>query len=198
MLEYKNVSIRLESGTLSAPLSLIMRPGMSACLQGDSGKGKSSLLRATLGLHPLSDGFITFDGELVTPGAASYFRNMMAYIPQDLPQNELTVREIIYYIIKLRANAAKSIDIKAIIEAAQKAGVGQDVWDKRSDNIDPALLQQILLVTTTFLQRKIVLIDNIVASPVAEQVIGVLKAGGAEIIYTCRENHIACDQVINL
>ena len=100
MLEFKNVSVSLGADSLSSPFSLIVEGGETVCLQGAPGSGKTRLLSAVLGLAPLAEGFITLDGELITFGSAPYFRRMMAYIPQELPGDSITLTEICHDLLK--------------------------------------------------------------------------------------------------
>jgi len=65
-------------------LSFTVNDGQLVTVTGPSGSGKTTLLRAVLGLIPVDDGFISIDGELVTPLSAPYFRRNIAYVPQEL------------------------------------------------------------------------------------------------------------------
>lgn len=78
MLELHNVTIdsRIRS------LSLTVGDGQLVCLTGAQGSGKTTVLRAVLGLIPVGSGHISIDGELLTPLSAPYFRRQTAYVPQ--------------------------------------------------------------------------------------------------------------------
>ena len=51
---------------------------------GIQGRGKTTLLKAIVGLLPIDGGHICIDGEVLTPESAPYFRRYMAYVPQRL------------------------------------------------------------------------------------------------------------------
>lgn len=186
MLEYKNVSVDLARGLMSMPISLVMRAGMKVCLHGDAGTGKSRLLQATLGLQPIRQGFVTLDGELITPGSAYYFRNMMSYIPQALPQNEMKVSVLLDSVVRMKVNAKAAIDKKAVVSTGMELGISADAWDKATDALSPHALQEMLLVVAIHLHRPVVLIDNLYTSEVACRAVQTLASDGAEVIYTCR------------
>lgn len=80
MIELHNVTI--------APkikgLSLTIASAQLVCLSGPPDAGKTTLLKAVLGLIPVDGGHISIDGELLTPKSAPYFRRQMAYVPQHL------------------------------------------------------------------------------------------------------------------
>lgn len=80
MLELHNVTIE----PLIHSLSLTVGDGRLVCLTGTHGAGKTTVLRAILGLIPIESGHISIDGELLTPRSAPYFRRQIAYVPQRL------------------------------------------------------------------------------------------------------------------
>lgn len=77
MLELHNVTIRELITGLSATID-------SGQIVGLQGRGKTTLLRAVVGLIPIDGGHICIDGEVLTPESAPYFRRYMAYVPQRL------------------------------------------------------------------------------------------------------------------
>ncbi|MBP3767477.1 MAG: ABC transporter ATP-binding protein [Prevotella sp.] len=80
MLELHDVTIK----TLRQTLSLTVDNGQLVCLSGPRGAGKTTVLRAVMGLQPVMGGYISIDGELLTPLSASYFRKNMGYVPTRL------------------------------------------------------------------------------------------------------------------
>ena len=80
MLELHNVTIE----PLIHSLSLTVGDGQLVSLTGSQGVGKTTILRAVLGLIPIDNGHISIDGELLTPLSAPYFRRQIAYVPQRL------------------------------------------------------------------------------------------------------------------
>ena len=77
MLELHNVTI----GELVKGLSVTIDDGQIVGIQG---RGKTTLLRAVVGLLPINGGHICIDGEVLSPDSAPYFRRYMAYVPQRL------------------------------------------------------------------------------------------------------------------
>lgn len=92
-------AIRLDRVTLShgarvlvEKTDLALAPGSFTVLAGANGHGKTTLMRALLGLHPAREGRITVLGR--TPQAA---RQMIGYMPQErrLPAPQMTGRSLI-------------------------------------------------------------------------------------------------------
>lgn len=198
MLEFKNTRVKLLDGKESKPFSIVVDDGDIVCLCGGHNSGKSLILQAVLGLAPISHGFITIDGELITPGSSSYFRAMTAYIPQDLPRDMITVRELFRKIFHLSVNADLKADIKSLIEIWSKIGIDKSMTDAVLDAVDPPMLQTIMLSFLPLLDRKVILIDNIYESERTQVILEALAAKGLEIIYTCNENKMKCNKLIEL
>lgn len=84
MLEFKDATIKVGERVLAEHLSLIAKDGELTCVTGPEGSGKTVLLRTLMGFLPVSEGFVSVDGELLTVHSAGAFRKMMAYLPQQM------------------------------------------------------------------------------------------------------------------
>lgn len=106
MLELHNVTIE----PLVHSLSLTVGDGQLVCLTGSQGVGKTTILRAVLGLIPIDKGHISIDGELLTPRSAPYFRRQIAYVPQRLTviEDYDSMADISEVLFGLRVNKGKA------------------------------------------------------------------------------------------
>ena len=66
MLEVKNVVLHYGAALALRDVSLAAVPGEVTCLLGRNGVGKTSLLRAITGVHPVSTGSIFWEGKDIT------------------------------------------------------------------------------------------------------------------------------------
>jgi phospholipid/cholesterol/gamma-HCH transport system ATP-binding protein len=66
MIEFENVSISLNGKGVLKDISLTIQPGEVFCIMGESGVGKSVLIKQLVGLLRPDKGSIRFDGEEVT------------------------------------------------------------------------------------------------------------------------------------
>ncbi|MDQ0313841.1 urea ABC transporter ATP-binding subunit UrtE [Amorphus orientalis] len=83
MLEVRNVDLHYGAAHALRSVSLTCRPGEVTCLMGRNGVGKTSLLRAVMGQHPISGGEIVWDGKAF--GASPPYeraRRGLAMVPQ--------------------------------------------------------------------------------------------------------------------
>ena len=89
MLEVSNIDLHYGAAQALRGISLKAEPGKVTCVLGRNGVGKTSLLRALVGQHPVSDGTITFEGnditKLVDGRARAQRRRLCAAGPRDLP-----------------------------------------------------------------------------------------------------------------
>lgn len=86
MLEVKDATIAVGGQVLASGLSFMARDGQLTCITGPEGSGKTTLLRTLMGFLPVSSGFVSVDGELLTVRSSQAFRRMMAYLPQQIQQ----------------------------------------------------------------------------------------------------------------
>ena len=160
MLEIKNVKIKFGDNTLLGGLSLSAEDGQVVCISGDSGCGKTSLLRAILGFLPLEEGHVSIDGELLTPAAAGEFRKFMAYVPQDLAMPMETVEEMVKMPFALKANISTPFSKKRLMEEWQKLDLDSELYDKKVSELSGGQRQRIIISTLGLLQKPIVLADE--------------------------------------
>lgn len=198
MLEFKNTSVKLSNGDSSKPFSLVVEEGDIVCLCGRKGCGKSLIMRSILGLWPINSGFITYDGELLSPGSSFYFRKMTAYIPQDTPKELIKVIELFHDFFHLKSNNKNKVAKKDLLDVWAKLNLDPNLLNIAFGNIDEDLQQKIMVSFLPLLKRKIILIDNIHQSEVMQSFIEMLASSGSEVIYTCIDNKMNCNKLVNL
>ncbi len=118
--------IRVENAVLIPPggestvlkgITLQLRPGEMLAIVGSSAAGKSSLIRAMLGLWPLSAGKVQLDGADIGQWNPDELGNWVGYLPQDVELFDGTIAE----------NIARFTEVEdqQIIKAARIAGVDE-------------------------------------------------------------------------
>ena len=84
MIEVKDATIAIGGKVLAKGLSFIANDGKLTCITGSEGCGKTTLIRTLMGFLPVKEGFVSVDGELLTVYSSHAFRQMMAYMPQEM------------------------------------------------------------------------------------------------------------------
>src|SRR3989449_6311649 len=83
MLEVNSIDVHYGAAQALRGITLTAEPGRVTCVLGRNGVGKTSLLRALIGQHPISKGSITFDGtDLTRLKPYERARRGIAYVPQ--------------------------------------------------------------------------------------------------------------------
>jgi urea transport system ATP-binding protein len=83
MLEVNGIDLHYGAAQALRNVSLLAEPGKVTCVLGRNGVGKTSLLDALAGQHPISNGAILFDGADITRLKPSdRARRGIAYVPQ--------------------------------------------------------------------------------------------------------------------
>ena len=83
MLEVQNIDLHYGAAQALRAVSLSAEPGKVTCVLGRNGVGKTSLLRALVGQHPVSAGSVVWESHDITRLATvERARRGIAYVPQ--------------------------------------------------------------------------------------------------------------------
>jgi urea transport system ATP-binding protein len=83
MLEVNNIDLHYGAAQALRGISMKASPGTVTCVLGRNGVGKSSLLRALVGQHPISRGTISWeDHDITALRTSDRARRGIAYVPQ--------------------------------------------------------------------------------------------------------------------
>ena len=83
MLEAKSIDLKYGAAQALRAVGLVAEPGKVTCVLGRNGVGKTSLLDALAGQHPISRGSILWEGrDITTLSATERARRGIAYVPQ--------------------------------------------------------------------------------------------------------------------
>ena len=162
-LEIKNGTMHADGRLLFNNLNFSVSNGEIVCIQGAHGGGKTMLLRALMGLEPLSEGFINIDGELLNPQSAQPFRRLMAYVPQHTQLPAPTMNLLLGELTALRANR----DTRAATPNPQRQetlmqlmGLPPALADKPVAELNAGQAYRMMVVVAAMMNKQILLIDE--------------------------------------
>jgi ATP-binding cassette subfamily C protein EexD len=162
LVEFKKVVIALGSSAepVLQDISFKIEPGTSVAVIGPSAAGKSTLIRAMLGIYQTTRGAIRLDGAEMKQWDREVLGEHIGYLPQDIELLEGTVSE----------NIARfgQVDPDKVVAAAMAAGVHQMVLqltDGYATKITAHLLsagqrQRIALARALYGEPKLVVLDE--------------------------------------
>lgn len=159
MLETKNIHIKKNGKTLVNNLSFVADNGQIICLTGDNHIA-SLLLRVFIGLERINSGFVSIEGELLTPSSATEFRKDMAYLPAPPPMTDGTMEETAKQIFNLQANANKKLTTENLTEEMRLLGLNEALLQKPNAQLTEQERLLILLALTGCMGKKIIIADN--------------------------------------
>ncbi len=173
LLEVRNVHVAFPTsrGLVRAVdgVDLDVRRGEVVALVGESGCGKTTLIRSILGLEPMSAGTVVFDGSPVSARASSLraLRRRVQMIFQD-PSGALNPRHTIYEAVAegLRIHKVAGDEPTLVAEALARAGLRPPArYLKRYPHeVSGGQRQRVLIAGAMALGPRLLLADEPVAS----------------------------------
>lgn len=160
MLEVNKATMRVSSQELFCRLSFSVADGELVCVRGASGTGKTSLLRAILGFAPLSEGYVSIDGEPMTPYSAPQFRTHIAYLPQEPQLPVETAEQMTRLLFTLKANAGRQWTKDALMEQWRQLDLTDDLLQRRATELSGGQRQRALLGVCGMLDKPIIIADE--------------------------------------
>ncbi len=179
MIKCKNISLKFGDKNIFEDFSFEVNSSEFVTLKGESGKGKSSLLKILQGYVSFINGSIEINGDILEQSTISKIRNSIIWIPQNvnLPvQNGMQLVDLLG--LKDNINIIESllnqldIDIKMLSDDFQKISGGQKqriiiaiclsiekpivLMDEPTSSLDEASIQ-LLLKTVKGLKNKTIL-----------------------------------------
>ena len=160
MIELKDISIRFGDLLLFEHLNLSVKQGECVCICGQSGCGKSSLLKAIMGFVPLSHGQILIDGVELSAKTIESIRKNVAWMPQELMLPSEWVNEMVMMPFELRINKEVGFDYTKLMEYFGMLGLDEELFHKRVHEISGGQRQRIMLAVAGLLEKPLLIVDE--------------------------------------
>jgi len=159
MLQIEHLNLSYDGRTVLRDVNLSVGRGQLLCVGGESGSGKSSLLRAILGLAPC-EGTIRVDGIALSAATVGEVRRRIAYVPQELALPADTVEEMVGMPFQLRANRHIRFSREALLAEWSHLGLDASLLGKRTTEISGGQRQRIMLSVAALLQKPLIMADE--------------------------------------
>ena len=160
MLQIEKASIVYNNNVLFSDFSLHLHKGESACISGESGCGKTSLLNAIMGFVPLRSGKIVVDGQVLSKQTIDAVRRQIAWIPQELALPNEWVHEMISLPFELKTNRSTAFSKEKLFDCFSELGLDKELYKKRVSEISGGQRQRIMIAVAALLQKPLIVIDE--------------------------------------
>ena len=160
ILQIDNACIAFGADTLFSGFCLQLHEGEIACISGQSGRGKTSLLNAVLGFVPLKAGSITVNGILLEKGTIDQIRRQVAWIPQELALPSEWVKEMVQLPFNLKANRNTPFSLDKLFACFDELGLEHELYTKRVNEVSGGQRQRIMLAVAAMLNKPLIIIDE--------------------------------------
>lgn len=156
-LSCENLELELEKKKILKDISLEVRSGEILVLLGESGCGKSSLLKAMLGLYPLSKGKIFFQGKEIQ-NLPSHKRGI-SVVFQDLRLfPHLNVGENVGFSLELQKvpKTERRKRVEELLKLVQLEGYSE----RRIDSLSGGQMQRVAIARALAMNENILFLDE--------------------------------------
>ena len=156
-LSCENLELELDKKKILKDISLEVRSGEILALLGESGCGKSSLLKAMLGLYPLSKGKIFFQGKEIQ-NLPSHKRGI-SVVFQDLRLfPHLNVGENVGFSLELQKvpKAERKKRVEELLKLVQLEGYSE----RRIDSLSGGQMQRVAIARALAMNENILFLDE--------------------------------------
>ena len=160
MLHINNACIAFGAEVLFSGFNLNLEQGETACIVGQSGCGKTSLLNAVMGFVPLREGTIQVGGTLLDISTIDVVRRQIAWIPQELALPFEWVKEMVALPFGLKVNRSVPFSEERLFTCFDELGLEHELYTKRVNEVSGGQRQRIMLAVAAMLNKPLIIIDE--------------------------------------
>ena len=164
LLELRNVSVEASGRRILRNVSLQLNEGDKVVLHGPSGSGKSSLLKAILGVLPIASGQILFDESEIGPENIESFRRHVAYVAQEPILGGETARDALLLPFTFRSRSQGPPSQERIEAVLGRLGLPVSLLAQRATRLSGGEKQRLALARALLLEVSLFLLDEITSA----------------------------------
>ena len=160
MLHINNACIAFGTEVLFSGFEMKLEKGETACIVGQSGCGKTSLLNAVMGFVPLYEGTIKVGGTLLDKSTIDLVRRQIAWIPQELALPFEWVKEMVSLPFELKVNRSVPFSEERLFMCFDELGLEHELYFIRVNEVSGGQRQRIMLAVAALLNKPLIVIDE--------------------------------------
>lgn len=160
MLQIEDACIAFGEEVLFRNFHMHVSKGEIACIAGQSGRGKTSLLNAIMGFVPLQEGSIHVGGIQLEKSSIDTIRRQIAWIPQELALPSEWVSEMVQLPFSLKANRNNAFSEERLFACFDQLGLEKEIYQKRVGEVSGGQRQRIMIAVAALLQKPLIIVDE--------------------------------------
>ena len=157
MLHINNACIAFGTEVLFSGFNMKLERGETACIVGQSGCGKTSLLNAVMGFVPLKEGSVRVGETLLDRSTIDSVRRR---IPQELALPFEWVKEMVALPFGLKVNRSVPFSEERLFACFDELGLEHELYTKRVNEVSGGQRQRIMLAVAAMLNKPLIIIDE--------------------------------------
>ncbi|MFZ7121191.1 MAG: ABC transporter ATP-binding protein [Eubacteriaceae bacterium] len=161
MIEYKNIYVEFNNNIIFNNFNLFINKNEKILLNAPSGKGKSTLIKMLLGLHPNYTGDIYFEGNMVDSKNINIVRTKISYVSQDVDLPKGNVEELIQNIYKYKKNRHLNYNESRVVDILKEFEMDETILDKNIIELSGGERQRLGFIIAILLERQIWIMDEV-------------------------------------
>ncbi|MGZ8247775.1 ABC transporter ATP-binding protein [Methylomagnum sp.] len=164
IIRFDHVSIAIRGKPILTDIAFTLAAGEKAVFRGRSGSGKTTALKALLGLYPLSGGTIFFQEKSLNPATVRTIRACAAYIGQEPVLGATTVREALRLPFQFKAHAGREPADSELTKILARLHLPAAILDRECARVSGGEKQRIAMARALLLGKNLYLLDEVTSA----------------------------------
>ncbi len=156
-LHARQLTVRFGSKGILDRLNLVLQPGEIAFIEGQSGVGKSTLLRALAGLEELASGELWLDGQPSQTLSPSRYRAAVGYVAQRAVMFAGSVADNLQAGLSLQGARLEEQELQRLLK---QLSLPATFGERRAKDLSGGEQQRVALARALALKPKVLLCDE--------------------------------------
>ncbi|MCP4679963.1 MAG: ATP-binding cassette domain-containing protein [Deltaproteobacteria bacterium] len=161
MIEIQDLSLEVNGNKIVTNAGLSVPAGAKVTLSGESGSGKTSLLKTIIGMIKPTRGRMVIDNLELNEKNLGAIRERMFYLPQDIRAfGDETVAEFIEVPFTLKVQRGRKFSRKDALALFEALRLKTGLFDQKLANMSGGERKRVALVRGLLLKRPVLLLDE--------------------------------------
>lgn len=160
LLQAKSISFSYGDESIFDDFSFEIEQGERVVLKGESGGGKSTVMRLLLGFETPDSGTLMYKGSSLEGEHLKEFRKQCAWLPQDLNIGAGSVEEVVRFPFRFKESGNQMPDDDRITKILTDLGLDAGILQKEFADLSTGQRQRVGIALCILLDKPILLLDE--------------------------------------